>query len=70
MTEKEVQLHDDVVRAFHGDSGERVLNYLAHFTHADEDNFVDDSERRNAYYQGRRSVMLEIRKILNQKREE
>lgn len=69
MGTREQQLHDDAERCFHGESGERMLKYLAEYTAADKDNFIKVSERENAYWQGRRSVMLEIRRILNQKRE-
>jgi hypothetical protein len=48
---------------FSGESGKIVLEYLARSTNADEDNFNRESERLNCYNQGRRSVIIEIRKL-------
>ncbi|MBS1369726.1 MAG: hypothetical protein HPZ91_07185 [Lentisphaeria bacterium] len=52
------------LRAFSGQDGEIVLEHLADFCGEGRDNFVRDSERFNAYKQGRLSVMIEIRNRL------
>lgn len=48
---------------FQNDNGRIVLRKLADFAHADDAEFCTDP-RKDAYLQGRRSVILEIRKIL------
>ena len=53
---------------FDGVNGERVLEYLDRFCRTDEDLFTQDI-RQNDYLQGRRSVMLEIRKQLKKELE-
>ena len=53
---------------FDGVNGERVLKYLDRFCRTDEDLFTQDI-RQNDYLQGRRSVMLEIRKQLKKELE-
>lgn len=55
------------MRIFSGQDGEIVLEHLADFCGEGRDNFVRDSERLNAYRQGRLSVMIEIRNRLKQK---
>ena len=41
--------------------GKKVLEELAEFAHADDAEFCNDP-RKDAYMQGRRSVIMEIRK--------
>lgn len=48
---------------FESESGKIVMEHLAKITLADEDNFNRDSERLNCFNQGRRSVIIEIRKL-------
>ena len=51
-------------RAFSTDDGRVALAYLARFARADEAEFCADP-RLSEYIQGRRSVVLEIRKVFN-----
>lgn len=48
---------------FKNENGEIVLNQLSNFCNEYDDGFCYD-ERLSCYNQGRRSVILEIRKIL------
>ena len=52
---------------FASDNGRIVLEYLAEFAHADDADFCNDP-RKSEYIQGRRSVVLEIRKIIKEKK--
>lgn len=49
------------------DEGKIVLQELARFAHADDADFCVDA-RKSEYLQGRRSVVLEIRKIMRDER--
>ena len=55
-------------RLFATDEGAVVLRVLGEFARADEAEFCSDP-RKDAYLQGRRSVVLEIRKILEEQDE-
>ena len=52
-------------KVFLSGEGQKVLEELAEFAHADEAEFCNDP-RKDAYIQGRRSVVLEIRRILKE----
>lgn len=49
--------------AFDNDHGRAVLDDLAEFTRCDEAEYCADA-RKDAYLQGRRSVLLHIRELL------
>lgn len=51
-------------KVFNTADGRIVLDALAEFARADEAEFCQDP-RKDAYLQGRRSVVLEIRKNIN-----
>lgn len=55
-------------RLFATGDGAVVLRVLAEYARADEAEFCSDP-RKDAYLQGRRSVVLEIRKILEEQNE-
>lgn len=55
-------------RLFATDDGAVVLRALTEYARADEAEFCSDP-RKDAYLQGRRSVVLQIRKILEEKDE-
>lgn len=48
---------------FNTDNGRAVLNELAEFVRADEAEYCADA-RKESYMQGRRSVLLHIKKLL------
>ena len=50
-----------------GESSRKVLADLAAFCGADEDGFIADNERANAYMQGRLSVYLHIKQHTNKR---
>ena len=56
-------VRESVLKVFSSDDGVIVLRYLAAFARADEAEFCNDP-RKDAYLQGRRSVVLEIRNIM------
>lgn len=58
-----------VKRVFASDEGAVVLEYLAEYAHADSAEYCNDP-RKDAYLQGRRSVVLEIRRIIKEKMED
>ena len=64
--EKQRRIRNSFLKVFTSDDGEEVLRRLAEFSHADDAEFCNDP-RKDAYLQGRRSVVLEIRKILKGK---
>ena len=55
----------EFVKVFDNDAGRKVLKYLAAFAEADNADFIAD-QRKSDYIQGRRSVVMEIRKILKE----
>ena len=57
-----------MLKVFSSDDGVVVMRYLARFAHADDADFCNDP-RKDAYLQGRRSVVLEIRNIMNKRSE-
>ena len=62
--EEEIRkVRESFLKVFHGDDGAVVLRHLAEFAHADDADFRADP-RLDAYMQGRRSVVLEIRKFI------
>ena len=52
-------------KVFLSGEGKKVLEELAEFAHADDAEFCNDP-RKDAYMQGRRSVIMEIRKVLKE----
>ncbi len=62
-------MDDDLIKRFKfvfgTEAGREVLKHLSEFCAENADGFNAASERVSCYYQGRRSVVLEIRKILN-----
>lgn len=64
--EKQRRIRNSFLKVFTSDDGAEVLRHLAGFSHADDAEFCSDP-RKDAYLQGRRSVVLEIRKILKGK---
>ena len=60
---------NSIKRAFSTDEGIVALEYLAAWARADEADFCEDP-RKEAYLCGRRSVVMEIRKILKEKCDE
>ena len=52
-------------KVFLSGEGQKVLEELAEFAHADDADFCNDP-RKDAYIQGRRSVIMEIRKVLKE----
>ena len=65
----EEKIRNCVKRIFSTDEGAVVLTHLAEFAHADEASYCNDP-RKDAYLQGRRSVVLEIRNIMKEKIDE
>ena len=63
------RVRDCMLKVFSSDDGVIVLRYLAEFSRADEAEFCNDP-RKDAYLQGRRSVVLEIRNIMKEKKDE
>lgn len=69
MDDKQRQsVRESVLKVFSSDDGVIVMRYLAEFSRADEAEFCNDP-RKDAYLQGRRSVVLEIRNIMKGKNE-
>ena len=66
---KERKVRNCVKRIFSTDEGAVALDYLAAFAYADSADYCGDP-RKDAYLQGRRSVVLEIRKIMKEKIDE
>lgn len=64
--EKRRRLRNFFLNVFSSDDGSIVLRYLSAFSHADDAEFCNDP-RKDAYLQGRRSVVLEIRNILQER---
>lgn len=65
----EEKIRNCVKRIFSTDEGAVVLDYLAAFAHADDADYCNDP-RKDAYLQGRRSVVLAIRNIMKEKDDE
>lgn len=53
-------------KVFCSDEGQKVLELLAEFARADEAEYCQDP-RKDAYLQGRRSVIMEIRNTIKEK---
>ena len=64
----EEKVRNCVKRIFSTDEGAVVLAYLAKFAYADSADYCSDP-RKDAYLQGRRSVVLAIRNIMKEKDE-
>lgn len=62
-------VRESVLKVFSSDDGVIVLRYLAEFARADEAEYCLDP-RKDAYLQGRRSVVLEIRNMMKEKNNE
>ncbi|MBQ6352031.1 MAG: hypothetical protein IJJ28_02035 [Lentisphaeria bacterium] len=56
-------VRESMLKVFSSDDGVIVLRHLAEFAHADDADFCNDP-LKDAYLQGRRSVVLEIRNIM------
>jgi len=65
----EEKVRNCMKRIFSTDEGAVVLAHLAEFAYADSADYCGDP-RKDAYLQGRRSVVLEIRKIMKEKDDE
>jgi hypothetical protein len=66
--EKEMQsVRESMLKVFNSDDGVVVLRHLTEFARADDASFCADP-RMDAYLQGRRSVVMEIRKVMSDKR--
>lgn len=70
MSDKEETPEADLAERYRfvfdgGESSKKVLADLAAFCGADEDGFIADNERANAYMQGRLSVFLHIKQKTN-----
>ena len=65
MSSEEDKLRTAFGFVFSGDYAQIVLDHLAEFAHADEAEFCNDA-RKSEYLQGRRSVVLEIRKLIKE----
>ena len=59
------QRNSDFVNTFTGDRQERVLAYLSKFCLENEQTFNINSERKSAFNEGARAVILEIRRWLD-----
>ena len=59
-------VRESMLKVFSSDDGVIVMRYLAKFARADDADFCNDP-RKDAYLQGRRSVVLEIRNIMKEK---
>jgi len=62
---KHNRLRLDFHLTFDSDNGRAVLDELTEFSHADDAEYCADA-RKDAYMQGRRSVLLHIRKLLKE----
>lgn len=56
-------------KVFCSADGETVLRELSGFAHADEAEYCSDP-RKDAYLQGRRSVIMEIRKTIREEKDD
>lgn len=69
MAESEETKHNRLRLDFHlvfdNDHGRAVLDELAEFTHANDAEYCSDP-RKDAYLQGRRSVMIHIQNLLKE----
>ena len=63
------KIRESMLKVFSSDDGVIVLRHLASFAHADDADYCQDP-RKDAYLQGRRSVVLEIRNIMKEKKDE
>ena len=66
-TEQRNRIRESFLRVFCSDHGVVVLRELAAFARADEAEYCADP-RKDAYWQGRRSVVLEIRNIMKEQK--
>ena len=65
---RDERIRNSIKRAFSTDEGIVALEYLASFARADEADYCEDP-RKEAYWQGRRSVVMEIRRIIKERSE-
>jgi len=67
LTREEIvkQRNMDFLHSFTGPHGERVYTYLSRFCLENHSTFVEDSERKSAFNEGARSVIIEIRRWLD-----
>ena len=69
MDAKQQKIRGAYLKVFSSDDGAIVLQHLVEFARADSAEFCNDP-RKDAYLQGRRSVVLEIRNIMKEKKDE
>lgn len=69
MDTRQQKIRGAYLKVFSSDDGATVLQHLAEFARADSAEFCNDP-RKDAYLQGRRSVVLEIRNIMKEKKDE
>ena len=62
--DEQKKLAADYRAVFHGPEGERVLAHLATHCFEDRGTFIQDSFSKTAYNEGRRSILLGIRRML------
>lgn len=55
---------------FASENGEIALKYLEELGKLNDDTFCRDSERLNCYLQGRRSIVIEIKKLIERGKNE
>lgn len=60
-----LQRNIDFLTVFTTENGKRVLSYLSKYCLENNPTFVDNSDRKSAFNEGARSVILEIRRWLN-----
>ena len=59
------QRNADFLHTFSGPHGERAYQYLSRFCLEHHTTFVEDSDRKSAFNEGARAVILEIRRWLD-----
>ena len=67
LTREEIirQRNADFLHSFSGPHGERTLKYLSRFCLENRSTFVEGSERKSAFNEGARAVIIEIRRWLD-----
>lgn len=69
MDAEQQKIRGVFLKVFSSGDGVIALRHLAEFARADSAEFCNDP-RKDAYLQGRRSVVLEIRNIMKEKKDE
>ena len=65
MNNNAEKLRNACLKIFSSDDGKILMNFLIHFTRADEAEYCVDP-RKDAYLQGRKSVVCELKKIMHE----